>query len=195
MPIRSAAPDDTNGIRLTPVPKRSKVFENNDLDMGLFLKLVRATVHYNDGEENMRRFSIALITLIFGAGALPGVAKPLNVVIQLNDGAPEKIEGALRNVHHFVEAARKRHEAVKVSVVVFGSALAQFAKAKADPKTATTFKEIVEKEKEVSWFACENTLERVGLKLSDLMDGYKPVPSGVYEVVRLQSEGFIYFRP
>ena len=43
--------------------------------------------------------------------------------------------------------------------------------------------------------ACNKTLQSLQLKPEDLLEGVKVVPSGVGELVRKQSEGWIYIRP
>jgi len=47
----------------------------------------------------------------------------------------------------------------------------------------------------VSFKACSNTLETMGLDQSDLVDGVETVPEGAVEVTRLESEGYAYMRP
>lgn len=47
----------------------------------------------------------------------------------------------------------------------------------------------------VSFRACSNTLDAMGLEESDLLEGIETVPEGAVEVTRLQNEGYAYMRP
>ncbi|NHN41606.1 hypothetical protein G9C85_08140 [Halorubellus sp. JP-L1] len=48
---------------------------------------------------------------------------------------------------------------------------------------------------DVSFAACENTLETKDLTPADLVDGVETVPEGAVEVTRLENEGYAYMRP
>ena len=47
----------------------------------------------------------------------------------------------------------------------------------------------------VSFKACSNTLETMGLDESDLVAGVETVPEGAVEVTRLETDGYAYLRP
>ncbi len=47
----------------------------------------------------------------------------------------------------------------------------------------------------VSFRACRNTLDDMGLAESDLIEGVETVPEGAVELTRLQNEGYAYVRP
>jgi intracellular sulfur oxidation DsrE/DsrF family protein len=47
----------------------------------------------------------------------------------------------------------------------------------------------------VSFRACSNTLDMMGLDKSDLIGGVETVPEGAVEVTRLETEGYAYMRP
>jgi intracellular sulfur oxidation DsrE/DsrF family protein len=47
----------------------------------------------------------------------------------------------------------------------------------------------------VSFKACSNTLDAMGLAESDLVEGVETVPEGAVEVTRLETEGYAYLRP
>ncbi len=49
--------------------------------------------------------------------------------------------------------------------------------------------------KGVTLVACNKTMESQKLEPEDLLEGVKVVPSGVGELVKKQSEGWIYIRP
>lgn len=48
---------------------------------------------------------------------------------------------------------------------------------------------------DVSFKACSNTLDTMGMDESDLVDGIETVPEGAVEVTRLETEGYAYVRP
>ena len=101
----------------------------------------------------------------------------------------------MRNIKHLMEAAKKQDTTPRVSVILFGTALPAFQKSKADPNTVQALKDLLTREKDVTWIACQNTLDRNGLKVTDLLDGFSTVPSGIFEVARLEKQGFVYLRP
>jgi intracellular sulfur oxidation DsrE/DsrF family protein len=48
---------------------------------------------------------------------------------------------------------------------------------------------------DVSFTACENSLDGSEVTASDLFDGVETAPSGVGELTRLQDAGYGYVRP
>lgn len=51
------------------------------------------------------------------------------------------------------------------------------------------------KTKHVDFLACNNTMGAFGIKLTDLPPEFKTVGSGAFKVMKLESEGYTYFRP
>ena len=47
----------------------------------------------------------------------------------------------------------------------------------------------------VRFVACQNTMRQRTLGQADLLPGVGTVPSGAYEIVRRQQEGYSYFKP
>lgn len=47
----------------------------------------------------------------------------------------------------------------------------------------------------VRFLICNNTLQKLEMKRSDLLEVPDVIPSGIVEVVRLQNEGFAYVKP
>jgi intracellular sulfur oxidation DsrE/DsrF family protein len=140
-----------------------------------------------------------LLFLLLSTSGLAGpnekTLEPLKAVIQVNDGAPDKLEGALRNIAHIVTAAHHEGRKIEISAMVFGSALPQFKKTGKPTRDVLALQAIMKTEPDVHWFACENTLKRFEMVPADLVAGFKTVPSGALEVLKLQQTGYLYFRP
>ena len=47
----------------------------------------------------------------------------------------------------------------------------------------------------VRFVACQNTMRQRSIRPEDLLPGVGTVPSGAYEIVRRQQEGYSYFKP
>lgn len=77
-----------------------------------------------------------------------------------------------------------------VAVVVQGSGVTAI---KAGQESEETVRALLDDG--VSFKACSNTLETMGLDESDLVGGVETVPEGAVEATRLQTEGYAYLRP
>jgi hypothetical protein len=138
-----------------------------------------------------------LLGLLLAMGSSTYAAEDVSkfkVVVQLNDPNPAVVVNGLRNVQNFLKAGEASRQIGEVRVIVFGPAVAFFKRKAADTELSEAYSEL-SKKKQVSFFACENTLKRTKTKVQDLLPGFQTVPSGAYEVLKLQNEGFTYFRP
>jgi intracellular sulfur oxidation DsrE/DsrF family protein len=84
-------------------------------------------------------------------------------------------------------------EPARFVLVVHGQALAWFRRAEPD-NLAGPLAELLATGK-VELRVCSRTLEENHWRLSDILPGAATVPSGTLEVIRLQREGFVYFKP
>ena len=119
-----------------------------------------------------------------------GAAKPLRVVVQFSDQA--QVENGLRNIANIFNAANSEGASVEVKAVVSGAGMKSFLLGAPDPVKEAFAKLRASK---VTFLACHNTMERLDLTEADLLPGFTVVPSGAYEVVKLQKSGYAYFRP
>jgi len=78
-------------------------------------------------------------------------------------------------------------------IVVHGQALAWFRRAEPD-NLAEPLAALLATGK-VELRVCARTLAENHWRLSDILPGASVVPSGTLEVIRLQREGFAYFKP
>jgi len=127
------------------------------------------------------------------------------VVYHINFDNPIAQSDTLRNIHNHIRAVGKNN--IDVKVVMHGKGLSMLLEPDAVEKTGLNIgnatdaiqDKIVElKYKGVSFEVCENTLQGRHINYEDdLFDVNKEdiVPSGVAELVRLQSLGYAYIRP
>ncbi|MBC7690225.1 MAG: DsrE family protein [Methylotenera sp.] len=103
----------------------------------------------------------------------------------------------LKNVKAMLAESQAQHTLGEIRVVTLGPALKLFTLHPATPLSVDSEKiaEELRSNEHVRFFSCENTMKAFGLKLTDLRPGFQGVPSGAYEVVRLQRDGFQYYKP
>jgi intracellular sulfur oxidation DsrE/DsrF family protein len=84
-------------------------------------------------------------------------------------------------------------EPARFVLVAHGQALVWFRRAEPD-NLAEPLAALLATGK-VELRVCARTLEENHWKLSDILPGAAAVPSGTLEVIRLQRDGFAYFKP
>jgi len=127
------------------------------------------------------------------------------VVYHINFDNPITQSDTLRNIHNHIEAVGKNN--IDLKILMHGKGLSMLLKPSAVKKTGLNIgnatdaiqDKIVELKSEgVEFKVCENTLQgrHINYK-NDLFDVNKEdlVPSGVAELVRLQSLGYAYIKP
>ncbi|WP_458188789.1 DsrE family protein [Haladaptatus sp. NG-WS-4] len=111
-------------------------------------------------------------------------------VIHLSSGETMDQKHALHNAKNLLE-----DESVPVNDLVFlanGKGVLVYT----PPTDDNEFADIVAmlQERGVTFRACENAMEHLGLTEDDLLPGVEPVPSGVGELARLQQLGYGYIK-
>ena len=127
--------------------------------------------------------------IIFGVNKI--IAQDLNkthkVVMQLNSADTAVWSGVIGNIRNFQKVWPGK---VEIEVVVHGKALNFLVAAKshlvADIEAMT--------KKGVVFNACENTMNKYGIKKDMLLTVASSVPSGVAELVLRQEEGWSYLK-
>ena len=117
------------------------------------------------------------------------------VVYQNDGGWPDNRAYFLRLLHHIGAHIAATEGQVEIRVVNFASGVTLFQMAKTDSDLRNEIDGL--RAKGVSFLICRNTLNGMGLHAEDLY-GVRPqdvVPSGVAEIARLQSQGFVYLHP
>ena len=161
----------------------------------------------------LNRVTGGLLVLLLGiAGVLVPISviadgySPQKVVYHINYDDPKKQAGALRNIKNHINAVGADN--LDIKVVLHGNGLAllldpdslknlpKFKHANANDELAAKIDSL--REQGVSFNVCENTVRgrKVDLE-SDLynVDKKDVVPSGVAEVAKLQSMGYVYIKP
>ncbi len=115
----------------------------------------------------------------------------LRAVFHFADGARDAVMRGLQNAQNGVHALG--NEPARFVIVVHGPALRWFRRqerANVGPQLAALLDT-----RRVEWRVCRVTLEQNGWSESDLLPAATVVASGTLEILRLQQQGFAYFRP
>lgn len=109
------------------------------------------------------------------------------VVVHLDEDGQDKHLAVLRNIDHLLDEVEGTTD---VELVVHGAGIHAVL-------TGTANGELLRAllARGVRIAACERTLARMGVDRAELTDGVGTVPSGIGELVRLQSWGWVYIRP
>lgn len=133
----------------------------------------------------------AILTLLTLALTTQGAADdpPLQAVIHVNFDDAKRQEGGLRNIEAIL--AEVGDEGARIEVVCHSDGIGLVV------TQSTPYADAIKglQARGVRFAACRNTMNRKGLKPEDLLEGVTIVPSGALRVVRLQEEGYSYFRP
>ncbi|MDR3633438.1 MAG: DsrE family protein [Isosphaeraceae bacterium] len=142
--------------------------------------------------------ALAAAMLVGGVAALaargdgPGeTARRLKVVVHVNFGDATRQGNGLKNVENILKAAEAVGTAVEVEVVCHSDGIALLEKT----KTAHAGTIDLLAKKGVHFAACQNTMRQRLIRPEDLLAGVTTVPSGAFEVVRRQQDGYSYFKP
>ena len=148
--------------------------------------------------KNFGRWALVLLMLAGAAATLRargseshGPEKPLKVVVHINFGDTGRQGHGLKNVENILKAADAAGTPCEVEVVCHSDGIVLLEKAR------TTHAEPVEflQKKGVRFAACENTMRQRSIRPEDLLPTVSTVPSGAFEVVRRQQNGYSYFKP
>jgi uncharacterized protein len=117
--------------------------------------------------------------------------RPLRVVIHVDFAQTTHERQGLANITNILKAAGDDGLKAEVEVVCHAEGIRLVEKARtelADEVAALA-------DRGVRFVACENTMRQRSLGPGDLLPGVATVPSGAYEIVRRQQEGYSYFKP
>jgi uncharacterized protein len=150
--------------------------------------------------DGLRRRLLSGLALVSGvlavsgraqADALSGSSKN-RVVYQLNRFDPDYIKEIL---HSVAVVLRTYPDDVDIVVTCFGPGIWVLGKDERDRYKIDRFiREMISSQVMygVEFHACEQTMETVKLKASDLVDGAKVVPSGAVDLIELQQKSYAY---
>ena len=118
-------------------------------------------------------------------------ARPLKVVVHFNFGDVARQGHGLKNIENILKEAESAGLVTEIEVVCHSDGIILLEKAKTAQATPI---EALQK-KGVQFAACENTMRQRSIRPGDLLPGVTTVPSGAFEVVRRQQDGYSYFKP
>lgn len=119
------------------------------------------------------------------------LSKPLSVIVHINFGDAGRQQHGLKNVENILKAAAAAGIKTQVEVVCHSDGITLLEKA----KTAEATRIEALQKKGVYFAACENTMRQRSIRPDDLLQGVKSVPSGAFEIVARQQDGYSYFKP
>jgi len=110
------------------------------------------------------------------------------VIFQLNEDEPLRINMVLNNIRNLI--ADLGGENLEIELVGYSSGVRLFL-------NSSEYAEIIDNLmfSGVKFVACANTINAMGIKTARLVKGVEVVSSGIGELVRKQSQGWIYIRP
>lgn len=138
--------------------------------------------------------SAAGMLLASGTGVADDYYGKQKVVYHINSDDDKTINAALGNVQNHLQAVGK--ENIEMIVVMHGNGVDLLKKANKDADLQS--KVINLKNQKVAMKVCGITLQRKNIDYkNDLFDVAKDdiVPSGVAELARLQTKGYVYVKP
>lgn len=125
------------------------------------------------------------------SGRSEGKARALKVVVHINFADTARQHGGLKNVENILKTAAAQGLSAEIEVVCHADGITLLEKSKTAHGAAV---ESLQK-KGVRFAACENTMRQRSIRVQDLLPDAATVPSGAFEVVRRQHDGFAYFKP
>ena len=136
-----------------------------------------------------------VVAVVSGAPArgddTSGVRPPLRVVVHVNFADPARQGHGLGNVENILKAAGATGVPVEVEVVCHAEGIGLVERA----RTGHAGQVETLRKQGVRFVACENTMRLRSIRREDLLPGVATVPSGAFEVVVKQRDGYSYFKP
>ena len=134
--------------------------------------------------------NIAAAALAFAACAAMA-ADPIKVVYHINEGV-QKAPAVLHNIANELDAEPN----TKIVVVAHGKGIDFLLKGAKDPQGNAFTPELETLGmRGVEFRVCNNTLKSRHIDASSVVPDAKIVPSGVAEIAKLESQGYVYLKP
>ncbi|SCY53235.1 DsrE family protein [Thiohalorhabdus denitrificans] len=122
--------------------------------------------------------------------SFPGEDPEIRIVFQVNRDDSEYYSQLLFSMG---EILRQLDNQAQLVAVGFGPGLRLLLKESTETVSAEQTDRINSlMTYDVSFRACRNTMDAMGVADENLLDGVEPVPAGVLEMARLQQEGYSY---
>ena len=133
----------------------------------------------------------AMLAVLPARGVGRAGGRPLRVVVHVNIAKTTDEKVGLSNIGNILKAASDDGIKAEVEVVCHAEGIRLVEKARTElaDDVAALIKQVVR------FVACQNTMPQRSIRPEDLLPGVGTVPSGAYEIVRRQQEGYSYFKP
>lgn len=135
----------------------------------------------------------AMLAFLPARGVVEGsqAGRDLKAVIHINFSQTTHQSQGLKNVENILRTAADQGIRAEVEVVCHadGIRLVHRQKTELAPEVTSLIAQ------GVRFVACQNTMRQRSITEADLLPNVGTVPSGAFEVVRKQQEGFAYFKP
>ncbi len=140
--------------------------------------------------------AIGGVTGALSANATAGEHKVHNIVFQINDNDPARMNLVLNNAANVDAYYKEKGEEVNIEIVAYGPGLNMLVDGKSPvQKRITSFGQNFDN---ISFKACGNTHEKMSKKAGKnikLVSQAQMVPAGVVHLTQRQEEGWTYIRP
>lgn len=141
--------------------------------------------------KSIARNIAAAAALVFAASGAAIAADPIRVVYHINEGV-QKAPAVLHNIANELDAEPN----TKIVLVAHGKGIDFLLKGAKDPKGNAFTPEIETLGmRGVEFRVCNNTLKSRHIDRSKVVEDAKIVPSGVAEIAKLESQGYVYLKP
>ncbi len=139
----------------------------------------------------VRRMAAAAAFAFAACGVAQASDPQIKVVYHINEGV-QKAPAVLHNIANELDAEPN----TKIVVVAHGAGI-DFLLKDAKDKLGNTFTSEIETlgMRGVEFRVCNNTLKSRHIEASRVIPDAKIVPSGVAEIAKLESQGYVYLKP
>ena len=139
----------------------------------------------------VRRMAAAAAFAFAASGAAMAADPPIRVVYHINEGV-QKAPAVLHNIANELDAEPN----TKIVLVAHGKGIDFLLKGAKDAKGNAFTPEIETLGmRGVEFRVCNNTLNSRHIDKSRVVSDAKIVPSGVAEIAKLESQGYVYLKP
>lgn len=139
----------------------------------------------------VRRMAAAAVFAFAACGVAQAADPQIKVVYHINEGV-QKAPAVLHNIANELDAEPN----TKIVVVAHGAGI-DFLLKDAKDKMGNAFTSEIETlgMRGVEFRVCNNTLKSRHIEASRVIPDAKIVPSGVAEIAKLESQGYVYLKP
>jgi intracellular sulfur oxidation DsrE/DsrF family protein len=129
------------------------------------------------------------------AQVMPGADELAKVLFHVSDGNEEHLKTVLDEVENLLQYYRKSNEKARVEVIANGGGLSLVMNGVSP--FADRIKHMQKEYKNLTFIACQNTIDRVQQELgltAKLLPGVVVIDSGVAQIMRRQHQGWAYLQ-